>query len=463
MPLEKRKAPDYPSIRSNRKKTRSGKEYGAFLVGAMAEAARIEKQKDEDSQEKSNVVNIECFKSITAKVDVAQGLIHKHREDFQKLRYSIDKFDSQCAQVKEHWIGFDKLKGEDQQKIINEIESAYEPISMMYDDLKLLLSTDVHMEEKRNKDRKGRIEELLRKLPEICPTLKDLPRDRWWKLYIDAPLHEQAEKMSDPGRMFDEDSSPGYQRSMLELFDKVLVPIQKNRQKSMHYEEYIKIHDLSTEYCPNRDDMRKDAGAVITNSTFNHGRYGTIRPKTGEDLQDRVAAFQEIENEFIDGLPLFGSLPFEDAIDVDGCSRQIVTGRVNHGDIPIPDVRFPTGCIEIASTYPREQIPHYINTILESYYESQKTANGRYHIIKNIAKATRTLNVLHPKMDANGRTNVNTFMNKCLIEEGLSPTILPNDPEIFNGEKTLDRLVEDVLIGMHSFIREVNQNSPSVQ
>jgi hypothetical protein len=49
-------------------------------------------------------------------------------------------------------------------------------------------------------------------------------------------------------------------------------------------------------------------------------------------------------------------------------------------------------------------------------------------------------------------------MNYLLKKEGFCPAILPNGPEVFGGTKTLDGLVEDMLLGMHEFIKVVKQH-----
>jgi hypothetical protein len=118
-----------------------------------------------------------------------------------------------------------------------------------------------------------------------------------------------------------------------------------------------------------------------------------------------------------------------------------------------------TGSIFMVNAYLQDEGPQHVNAILESYYEGRKIPNQtQYQRLKEIARATRALHVLHPKGDGNGRTNIFGFMNKCLIEEGFCPAILPNGPEVFGGMKTLDGLVEDMLVGIHSYIKEVNRH-----
>jgi hypothetical protein len=78
--------------------------------------------------------------------------------------------------------------------------------------------------------------------------------------------------------------------------------------------------------------------------------------------------------------------------------------------------------------------------------------------LRRIVKTIRALHVGHFFGDANGRLNIFLLLNKLLIEEGFSPAILPNNPDVFGGLKTLDGLVQDVLKGMELFKQEVEMS-----
>src|SRR5579872_351392 len=111
--------------------------------------------------------------------------------------------------------------------------------------------------------------------------------------------------------------------------------------------------------------------------------------------------------------------------------------------------------MQVRPLYSDEEGPQHIDAIFESYYDRKtKPSQTKYERLQEIARVVRNIAVVHQKVDAIGRTTVFGLMNKLLIEEGFCPVILPESQSIFGGRKTIDGLVEAMLIGMHSFIRE---------
>ena len=186
-------------------------------------------------------------------------------------------------------------------------------------------------------------------------------------------------------------------------------------------------------------------------------------------IYERIAALQEMQDERINGLPLFQnwqSARVDSGIQVlyDGIVKSppqaITVGWVDHGCQPSEG---EAGWITMVPAYRKEEGPRHVNAILESYYQRRERPNQtEYQRLREIARTVRALHVMHPKVDGNGRTNIFGLMNKWLIEEGFCPAILPNGPGVFGGKKTLDGLVEDMLGGMHSFIKEVEQNRKKI-
>lgn len=333
-------------------------------------------------------------------------------------------------------------------------------------------SADLHdtlaeaQEVQRVTERRERIEHLLHQLPVSRPTLDDLPERLWWKVYLDAPLHKKAMQKKDPGKLFDEEQSPGYQQSMIELFRTAQAAKQANEQKPLDYGGYTHLHELATQYVVpslERDRMRRPNG--LGDKTWVPARYHLPPiPENGPERQERLAALEEMYNERINGISLFVKNPYFGVeqqkwlaeIRPWGVSKLIQKGKLPQG-ITMGTIQ-NSGEISIEPCYSESEGPQHITAILESYYEGRKTANQTpYHRLREIARTTRALHVTHQKHDGNGRTNVYGFVNKSLLEEGFSPTILPSGPGVFGGKKTLDGLVEDILIGMHSYIKEVER------
>lgn len=64
-----------------------------------------------------------------------------------------------------------------------------------------------------------------------------------------------------------------------------------------------------------------------------------------------------------------------------------------------------------------------------------------------IAEFVMTLEILHFFMDGNQRTTVFVILNKLLIENGLTPVIMP-DPSVFDGYMSSKELVGEIKKGM---------------
>ncbi len=417
------------------------------------------------------------FKDLAAKLREATNFISRHNKEFQKIGYQFEKFAKIQKKVALFQNKYEKLYNEYhniQYKIDGDEKALFKKycnsILKMHEDLKYFLASKHDFEIREDLDRKGRIEKLLKILPKERPTLSDLPRGQWWKLYIDVSMHEEAQKLNDPGSFFDQDQSPGYQQSMINLFEKVLVPAKNGNQKCINYNDYNKLHEIATRYIDNNIEnvMNKPSGIGENGNRFGH--YG-LEPIEGLEIQERLKALKEMGAEYINGLPLFQNWQSleEDFLEqitqkiAQSPPQAITIGWVRHDytqtQLYNPSYGAKPGLTIMLPAYREEEGPRHVNTILESYYQGRERPNqSEYQRLREIAKTVRTLHVMHPKADGNGRTHIFGLMNKWLIEEGFTPAILPNGPEVFGGLKTLDGLVEDMLDGMHLFVEAVEQN-----
>jgi hypothetical protein len=418
------------------------------------------------------VEQLERLKDQTNGLEDAINLIIHHREAFEKIGYDYEQF----GKIQEN---ANRYKNKILEHYCYHDEEAYitaycKTIFKMSHDLETFLNIDPNLEVNKVLERKERIETLLEALPEVRPTLSDLPREQWWKLYIDVPMHQEAQKLSDPGHYFDKDESPGYQQSMTDLFEQVLVPAQNGSRESMNYEDYTKIHDIATEHIPGyrKSIARIPVGFSIENNYNEEGasRYG-LGNIGDKEMYERIAAFQELREERVNSLPIlqdWRSTKYDITTRTQELAQYspnaIVVSWVDHTDHTCKAYRQYTCCIgdgdiEIMTAYEKKDGPQHVNAILQRYYQGRARPNQtEYQRLTEIARTVRALHVMHPKGDANGRTHIFGLMNKWLIEEGFPPAILPNGPGVFGGLKTLDGLVEDMLDGMHAFENAIEES-----
>jgi hypothetical protein len=415
---------------------------------------------------------LENVKEQTRGLEKAISLIIQHREEFQKIGYDYESFDEMQQNTnytKDAFLADRYVSFEDEDYLMGYSKMIFK----MSRDLESFLKIDADLERKKVSERKERIEQLLEALPEVRPTVSDLPREQWWKVYIDAPMHKKAQMLSDPGHCFDQDRSPGYQKSMICLFEKILVPAQNRIQECMNYEKYTEIHEIATEYIPDdysKKYMRASGGIAIVKLLGYEevlGSHYGLANVGDEEMYERLAALQELQGENINGSPLLqnwksGEHDFQwrvkelaksgsNAITVSWVDQTCKVDRSSH--------TIGNGAIEIIMAYRKAECPRYVNAILEQYYQGRERLdqNERQRLTE-IARTVRALHVMHPKGDGNGRTHIFGLMNKWLIEEGFPPAILPNGPGVFGGLKTLDGLVEDMLEGMHAFVKVVEES-----
>ena len=101
-------------------------------------------------------------------------------------------------------------------------------------------------------------------------------------------------------------------------------------------------------------------------------------------------------------------------------------------------------------------VAKYIKDIQPNYtkkrYEEDLQAAGEDETkkLEAIARFCRALEVLHAFPDGNQRTIAFIFLNKLLLMNGFSPTILPN-PYCFDGGYMVSEIVMDIKRGMDIF------------
>jgi hypothetical protein len=308
------------------------------------------------------------------------------------------------------------------------------------------------------------------------PKLSDLPRDLRYKLYIDKKDHDKAQKLESPGELYDGENSPGYHGSMERVVDK-LSTIDINNPKSLDSRTYATYHYLAATDINDAEQLRamhKHGGVDPDRGEYNafYNRWANNR---SPEEYDRRVAHEEMKSERINGVPLFREMPetFDAAIagyrpqeqlDQYIYRNYLRKGKYVEGDAMVIGFKQKDG--EQSNTlivpyYRSKDAMKVVDAVSRSYQEEVDHAQNDYQRLTAVARLVRTLHMIHPYQGGNGRTNIYGIMNKCLIEQGFSPAILPHGPDVFGGEKPLDGLVLDMVHGMQAFRQEVRQHDSS--
>jgi len=321
--------------------------------------------------------------------------------------------------------------------------------------------------------RQEKINKLLSQLPSVRPSFQDIPEELWWRVFIDAPYHEKALEQSIPGRFFDNDKSPGFQRSMTEFF-RTLTPGNIHKWDNMDFEKYTHLHETVIKYIPDStrnipDSAQKaEISEPWTSSLREQGdtigvmMWGTFKlADDNPNKQEQLDAIKEMENDIIKGIPLFTTITLDRPYinDIDSIHNRLfklmekrqVPEAMSLGIIIKPTNRIMNFAI---CHHDLDDGKKHIKNILELYNQKKRT-KGRsdYQVLRDIIWVTRAMHMVHYWGDANGRTNITGFFIEELSAAGYCPTILSDGPDIFGNLKTLDKLTEYTVDGMHSLIR----------
>jgi len=322
-------------------------------------------------------------------------------------------------------------------------------------------------------------------------SLRDLPRDRWWKLYIDKQHHKEAKRKAsegrakwakwgavglglmgmatggmgylggpligalggfvagglggytsgswsyDPSLYYDNDQSPGYKAAMEKAFDQEILG-RGSRLET--YDDYNALHDLVTRGLPrglNTNFGPSGSDILINKGTPREAPMGSTKFHIG----GKGSPARDLYEETLRGKHLVADYILNSHVQPDSICRLT------------PEYEFHTN-------YTQREGEQYVQAALDRYHQEKATAWAADAKLAAIVRLIRSLHVIHAFRDANGRLHIMLMLNKLLAEEGFSPTYLKSNPEIFGGSYSIDELVTEVKRGMQSFKRLVHKSNP---
>ena len=272
--------------------------------------------------------------------------------------------------------------------------------------------------------------------------------DTLWKLYINPKDFGEAVKLNDPGLMYDQDKSKGYQASMLKALQEELFDAELGGR--IDYAEYERLHDkVTAKLKSNGVNFTTELKSIRTRSSVDPD-IATSFPIN--DWQDGTATppAEDLRSETINGLPMV-----RDFADV----ANLRNDKERQQQDPKPSVTafFPEendGTFRVR--YVAEEGVEIVQAILDRYYtelEAVTSAETLEHAedikLTAIVKVIRALHVTHPFKDANGRLHVQLLLNRFLKEQGFGFTVMPDDTGlgVFGGAFSLPALKKMVRDG----------------
>lgn len=301
--------------------------------------------------------------------------------------------------------------------------------------------------------------------------LADLPREDWWKLFIDVAQHGNGPMA------FDYDVSPGYYHAMMAAYDLVLNPL------GAHYNAggamnvwYDQMHqDVVAGVLHEVGGVWQLVGNVVSGAGGGYTRYGmghwpdaaTLQEMRQEGLLEDVGSPVASICRYAPGENLVrtayvaGNVPglvnaafalyaaqVAPAAAAAASLRQVADtylALAGHAQTTTAEIAAmgPAGdpiAIQIAGKATRKAR----DRASELYVRAQHQA------VRHIAKLIRSLHVGHYYTDANGRLNTMLLLNCLLIGANLGPAMV-EDTSLFGGSASIARLAEVIVQGLENF------------
>lgn len=323
------------------------------------------------------------------------------------------------------------------------------------------------------------------------PGLANLPREEWWKLFIEGDKLDNSKTAEQNAMRFDSEQSPGYYAAMSRAFETF---VAHSDGHELSFADYDAMHQAVT-----RDTLAK------------HG--GSFRPVphklSAKDIQfpmtkgefPNAEALAELRDEGMLGLDAKGmkvidSFPDDPARDLKvrnlnediteshengqfipttgaaGTTLLLSLRQIYQGQGPLTDFSSTLQVVKVnaddsmqllVNTNRKESAANAeVSALFRGYYTELRTiaASEASEVAKRraklgqIARLVRALHVGHYFHDANGRLNTMVLLNRLLVDCGFSP-VLMNRTDIFGGAFSEKELVAAIEVGFQAFATQV--------
>jgi hypothetical protein len=322
--------------------------------------------------------------------------------------------------------------------------------------------------------------------------LGNLPRDEWWKLFIEGNQHQANQTDEQNAMRFDNDQSPGYYAAMSQSFQREVLDSDGHH---LDFDDYDRMHRGVTgdtlrqrnaggfEAVPHRLSAR-DVQYPMT-----QGEYPS--PMALREMQQDQTLGLNPALQAVVGPPIAqlddGHRAMIDNLD-DGIQQQRAAGPVPTTGNNAARLNLTLGRVYQEQPHPEDfssmlhlarvgpagpnqfsqllvrtnrepgQARDAVNELFATYYEAlaeidgghQPAAIRRQRKLQSIARLVRALHVGHYFHDANGRLNTMVLLDRLLVDAGFSPVIM-DKTDIFGGNSSVDELVAAIRTGLNAF------------
>ncbi|MFC4852600.1 protein-glutamine glutaminase family protein [Actinophytocola glycyrrhizae] len=240
-----------------------------------------------------------------------------------------------------------------------------------------------------------------------------LPREDWYRLYLDPAHFDLAEALfpHDPGSFYDHDESPGFQASMEAAYERFLDP-EKFPEQRLNADVYEQMHD-------------------VVNSS--------LKDKTNWTAQDYEATT----------FPLRAENPSPDVLTETVAGRPLLVegGDYLVGGNAVAFIDRTGNRPYITTNYEFKDVKGLVDAVFDQFYDDMANARTDADRFKAIGRAVRTVHIVHPFNDTNRRLNVHLLLPRLLLESGFQPVAFKDMDQLFQGGRSLDQIADALARG----------------
>lgn len=236
----------------------------------------------------------------------------------------------------------------------------------------------------------------------------------WWRLYIDTKDWEDAlrDHGNDPGIVYDEQQSPGWQTDLIAVYQRFLNPHSKEYVlgEKLTWKKYNQIWEEATEH------------VGVTAKEIFVSRFGADQ-RTGEYGTSNGMAM-DTKNEMINGRYLIRTAG-DHRFDEKGVPTDIPDPAKTPIGYAKADAKHLTPFLFHWNTPTRvegatngEILQEAVDAVFAYFHDSISQAKTRGQQLETIARTIRFLHMLHTWTDGCGRVNVQTLLPAMLMKYG---------------------------------------------
>ncbi|MCB0843705.1 MAG: Fic family protein [Bacteroidetes bacterium] len=270
--------------------------------------------------------------------------------------------------------------------------------------------------------------------------LNNLGRENYWKMLIDRQVHQNDNKHF-------YDISRGFMGSMM----KGLKLNIENLGEPLTMDFLSQLHDTATSfvtYDEFNDNMELHPTLILRPEHFQQTGIKNVSNSWGvhptETTEEGVRELEALMREQTQAMVQTGTLTeFQRGLIQENPNSPIYYSALTDRSQPFTAFRWSTALRNLEPNI-QEATANLMEFVIQKYNAAIEEARSEDEKLEAIIDCCRGMGVIHPFIDANGRTFMILLLNKLLMDNGMDPTVL-QDQGLMIGlpKRDLIRLIKE--------------------